>query len=126
MAYAGKININGKTYPIGSTLYGTCSTSASTAEKMTDNVTGFDRLMIGATIHLKMAFENTAESPTLNVNGTGALPIYSHGSAEPDVSTSWSSGQVISLTYDGTGWQMNDQNDLFEELTSLEIEECFQ
>lgn len=39
MAYAGNININGKTYPIGSTLYGTCSTSASTAEKMTDNVT---------------------------------------------------------------------------------------
>ena len=61
------------------THYGTCSTAAGTAAK-TVACAGFVKVT-GARICVKFAVTNTASSPTLNVNSTGAAPIYYRGSA---------------------------------------------
>lgn len=57
--------------------YGTCSTAASTTAK-TVACSNFV-LATGAEIVVKFTVTNTASSPTLNVNGTGAKPIYYRG-----------------------------------------------
>ena len=74
-------NINGMTVDgsANRTNYGTCSTAAATAAK-TVACTGF-ALVTGAEITVKFTVTNTAFSPTLNVNGTGAKAIYYRGSA---------------------------------------------
>lgn len=61
------------------THYGTCSTAAGTAAK-TVACAGFAKVT-GARICVGFAVTNTASSPTLNVNSTGAAPIYYRGSA---------------------------------------------
>ena len=57
--------------------YGVCSTAAATAEKVLtlDNFS----LEEGAVIIVKFTYSNSASNPTLNVNNTGAKPIYSYG-----------------------------------------------
>lgn len=59
--------------------YGTCSTAAATVEKAV-TCTGWE-LKTGAEITIKFTVTNTANNPTLNVNSTGAKPIYYRGSA---------------------------------------------
>lgn len=107
--YAGKLNVGGNELPIGSTLYGTCSTGASTAAKVV-TCANFDKLLTGVTIHVKFTYSNTNSSPTLNVNSTGAKTIYRYGTTKPGTTakTSWQAGAVVSFTYDGSYWQMND------------------
>lgn len=94
------------------TGYGTCSTAAATAAK-TASVTGLTALTTGATIHIKFTYGNTKASPTLNVNSLGAKAIVKWGTtaAGADVNTSWSDGAVVTFTYDGTSWVMNDHID---------------
>ena len=90
-------------------FYAGCSTVASTAAKEINNLTGFS-LRTGATIRVKFANSNTAQNPTLNVNNTGAKSIYKYGSSSAGITagSSWESGAVVTLTYDGTAWIMND------------------
>lgn len=59
--------------------YGTCSTAAATTAK-TVACSGF-ALLTGAEITVKFTVTNTASSPTLNVNSTGAKAIYYRGTA---------------------------------------------
>lgn len=59
--------------------YGPCKTAAATAAK-TVACTGFT-LEYGAMISVKFTVSNTAANPTLNVNGTGAKPIFYKGAA---------------------------------------------
>lgn len=97
--YIGKIDPgNGTEYAIGSTAYGECSTAASTANKVVD-MTGFV-LIDGATIHVTFDHENTASSPTLNVNSTGAITI-------KDDYPYWDELDTVSFTYDGSNWRIN-------------------
>lgn len=114
MSYVGKItDTSGVTGLVGSTLYGTCATGASTAAKV-GTLSDFDQLIPGVTIHLKMTNSNTASSPTLNVNSTGAKAIRRYGTTAPgnNATLSWVAGSVISFTYieeSSTGyWYMND------------------
>ena len=90
-------------------FYAGCSTAASTAAKEINDLTGFS-LRTGATIRVKFANSNTAQNPTLNVNNTGAKSIYKYGSSSAGITagSSWESGAVVTLTYDGTAWIMND------------------
>lgn len=107
--YVSRINPgNGTYYAIGSMAYGVCETAAGTAAKTVD-MTGFVPLA-GATIHVKFVNSNTASNPTLNVNSTGAFAIRRYGTTVPSntAKTSWQAGSVISLTYDGDYWIMND------------------
>lgn len=111
MSYVGKVTANGSNHPIGSTLVGACSTAASTAAKVVE-LADFDELMQNITIRVKFTNSNTASNPTLNVNNTGAIPIRTTGSYAPGTSAllSWEAGSIISFTYTGSAWQMNDYN----------------
>ena len=100
--YVGFVDVgSGDSLPIGSTLYGTCDTAGSTAAKVV-NCAAFDRLETGVTIHVKFSYENTNNSPTLNVNGTGAIAIKKNSYAEKDIGIG-----VHSFTYDGSSWQID-------------------
>lgn len=98
------LNYNSNTYPF--TLpYGVCSTAAATAAKEV-TVPNFS-LEAGAVVIVKFTYANSASSPTLNVNSTGAKPMYRYGTTAMSTSastTGWSAGAVQMFTYDGTGW----------------------
>jgi hypothetical protein len=59
--------------------YGVCSTVASTAAK-TVTVDSF-ALATGSRVLVKFSVANTAATPTLNVNNTGAISIQHRGQA---------------------------------------------
>jgi hypothetical protein len=111
MSYIGNVKVDSTTHLVGSTLYGTCSTGAGTQAKVV-TCANFDKLLTGVTIHVKFDNSNTIADPTLNVNSTGAKAIKRYGTTAPSTtaSTSWNAGQVVSFTYDGTYWMMNDFN----------------
>lgn len=95
-------------HSFGSTAYGYCETPAATAAKVVD-MTGFT-LIKGATVFIKFQYANTANSPTLNVNNTGAIAIKRYGTTAPSgtsagISGQWNAGAVIAFTYDGAYWQ---------------------
>lgn len=80
----------------------TCSTAAATAAK-TASLSNFI-LKTGAQVAVKFTYANTASSPTLNVNGTGAKSIYYHNSAIP--AAMLMAGGVYFMVYDGSRWQL--------------------
>ena len=82
--------------------YGTCSTSASEAAK-TVNCQGF-ALTGGAEITVKFTKGNTAENPTLNVNKTGAKPMYYRGAAIP--SSCLAANSTHTFRYNGTNYEL--------------------
>ena len=89
--------------------YGECSTVAGTVAKvvtLSGNVSF--TLAAGASVFVKFQNSNTAASPTLNVNGTGAKAIYRYGTTIPGTieANSWKAGSVVHLVYDGSTWQM--------------------
>lgn len=82
--------------------YGTCSTAAATAAK-TVALTGFT-LVAGARVQVKFTVTNTASSPTLNVNSTGAKAIMYRGSA---ITAGYlAANRVYEFVYDGTNWEL--------------------
>ena len=94
---------------------GTCSTAAGTAAKVAtlDDATGFS-LTTGVRIAITFANNNTATTPTLNVNNTGAKNIayrdrqnsrYSGGGATWNT---WRSDQTLILYYNGSAWVRGD------------------
>lgn len=99
---------NGTVQSLASTAYGVCTTGANVAAKVVD-MTGFN-LVDGVTVHIKFENENTATSPTLNINNTGAKSIVLYGSTatgNDDYTTGWKAGSILTLTYDGTNWVRN-------------------
>lgn len=134
MGYVAKaIGPNGTEYPIGSSLYGTCSSSADATAKVA-SVTGFDTLMTGVEVRVKMTNANTAANPTLNISSTGAKAIKIFGSTAVGntVGTSWNPGEIVSFTYDGTNWVItgflntDDIESQFTPITHPEIDEICQ
>lgn len=85
--------------------YATCTTAAAKVAKV---VTAADfTLYKGATISVKFTYRNTADKPTLNVNGTGAKHIMV-GNTLMDESLGWKAQDVVSFVYDGTYWRLTD------------------
>lgn len=87
--------------------YGECSTAAGTAAKtvtLSDSMSF--TLAAGASVFVKFANANSASNPTLAVNGTTAKAIMRYGTTAAGTSakTSWYSGTVVHLVYDGTYW----------------------
>ena len=85
--------------------YGVCSTEAGTLDK-TVEINGF-ALKEGAIVVVKFTNANSIASPTLNVSGTGAKPIYRYGTTTVSTGTTttgWIAGAVQWFIYDGTGW----------------------
>ena len=82
--------------------YGTCSTAAATAAK-TVACAGY-ALKTGAEITVKFSITNTAASPTLNVNSTGAKPIYYRGAA---ISAGYlAANRTYTFRYNGTQYDL--------------------
>lgn len=93
------VNFNGSA---AITHYGTCSTAAATAAK-TVSLTGFT-LVTGARVMIKFTVTNTAASPTLNVNSTGAKSIMYRGAA---ISAGYlAANRVYEFVYDGTNYEL--------------------
>lgn len=92
----------GDTY-IFTTPFGTCSTAAGTAAKTVATKDAKFDLEAGARIMVKFANANTAASPTLNVDSTGAKAIYYRGAA---VGAKALGAGVYEFLYNGTQWEI--------------------
>lgn len=89
------------------TTYGTCSTAAATAAKVVTLATnGAWTLKVGAIIAVKFTATNTAANPTLNVNNTGAKPVYYNTAVLTDANLSYAgyANRVHIYAYDGTNY----------------------
>lgn len=87
--------------------WGTCSTAAATAEKVI-TISGNSNwaLTAGAIIAVKFSATNTAANPTLNVNGTGAKPVWYSTAAITTSSLSYAgyANRPCFYVYDGTNF----------------------
>ena len=104
MSTIKQIKIGDQTH-IMTPAYGVCGTAAATAAK-TVTINGFE-LIEGAVVIIKFTYSNSASNPTLNVNGTGAKPMYHYGTtvlSTGTTTTGWQAGSVQVFVYDGTGW----------------------
>jgi hypothetical protein len=99
--------------------YGTCSTAAATAAKVI-TISGNTNwaLKAGAIIIIKFSNTNTANSPTFNVNGTGAKRVW-YGTAligTSSLSYAGYANRPMKFVYDGTqyifmGWSYDANSD---------------
>ena len=85
-------------------IYATCATAAATAAKVA-TCSGFT-LTTGAVVAVKFTYANTAASPTLNVNSTGAKSIAAYGTTALPINA-WAAGATVVFVYDGTQWIIN-------------------
>ena len=99
---------------------GTCDTAGDVAAKAITITNTYWQLKVGSVIGVKFAYGNSASNVTLNVNETGAYPIY-YANAEYTASSGVMAGAANRYTYymfDGSYWvwfnygtyQSNTQN----------------
>ena len=87
--------------------YGECSTAAATAAKVV-TCAAFT-LAAGSRVIVKFTVTNTAASPTLNVNSTGAKAIQYRGAA---ITAGYlAANRTYEFVYDGTSWQLVGDTD---------------
>ena len=82
--------------------FGTCTTAAATTAKAA-TVAGF-RLFTGATVSIRFSVANTAASPTLNVNGTGAKPMFSAKTNTAISRNDYIANETTDWVYNGAQW----------------------
>ena len=88
------------------TWYGTCSTAASTTDKVVTTASGDFSLEVGSIVYILFTYASCTNA-TLNVDGTGAKTIKIVGNN--NVSTyHWSLNEVVGFVYDGTYFRMLD------------------
>ena len=93
--------------------YATCDTPAAGIAKAATITPGSNfSLETGARVVVKFTYANTAATPTLNINSTGAKHIYL-GSDYILNNYYWTAGSVKEFVYDGTGWQMMETSAKF-------------
>ena len=93
------MNINGAANRVN---YGSCSTAAGTAAKTV--ACAEYALQTGGEITVKFTVTNTAKNPTLNVNSTGAKPIYYRGAA---ISASYlAANRTYTFRYNGSQYEL--------------------
>ena len=95
--------------------YYDCPTVATTAAKVV-SASGYV-LAKGGCFKVKFAHANNVGNPTLNVNGTGAKPLYWEGET-PTLYEGWKDNEVVSIYYDGTSYQAHR---IYESLKDLMI-----
>lgn len=103
-----QIKTDGTIYAIAASAYGECNTAANEQNK-TVAMTGF-KLTTGVTIHIKFINTNTTNTPTLNVNGTGAKSLIQYTGQAINAANSWHAGAILTLTYDGANWIRNEES----------------
>ena len=93
-----KLQVNGNDIGNVSTVhYGTCETAGGTAAK----TASIDGLILSTNALVAILFVNAFEAtnPTLNINGSGAKPIYLYGSAIPVGKVR--ANTILTMVYDG-------------------------
>lgn len=86
--------------------FGTCATAAGTAAKTVSITTGTFSLEAGATVAVKFTNANTAGTPTLNVNSSGAKNIFHKGAQITTGNNKALLKGVVNFIYDGTQWHI--------------------
>ena len=86
--------------------YGACSVAAGTAAKTVSVTTGTFSLEAGARVAVKFNNANTANSPTLNVNSTGAKNIFHKGVQITSGENKNLLAGTVEFIYDGTQWNL--------------------
>lgn len=86
--------------------HGVCITAADEAEK-TVSIAGTNNFLLttGAKIVVRFTKENTTANPTLNVDSTGAKPIYYQGKPL-DAEYFWGAEDIITFIYDNNYWHI--------------------
>ena len=82
--------------------FGVCSTAAESKEKVVTCV-GY-KLATGSRIEVKFSTTNTATEPTLNVNNTGAKPVFYRGAAIG--AGNLAANRVYSFVYNGAQYEL--------------------
>ena len=85
--------------------YYVCDTEGNVAAKVIPNITGYV-LSVGGSMKVKMTNANTANNTTLNINSTGAKPLYYDGK-RASATNSWKVGETVEVYYDGTNYYAN-------------------
>lgn len=85
--------------------YGNCNSSGITAAK-TVAIANYTPTN-GGSIKVVMAYKNTAEGVTLNINNTGAKQLYYDGAAV-SASNTWEDLETVEIYYDGTRYYANN------------------
>ena len=91
--------------------YFVCDTAAATAAK-TIAATGYV-LTTGGNIRIKMTNANTVDNATLNINSTGAKPLFYEGARASSTNT-WAADEVLEIYYDGTNYQAKNVSPTFK------------
>lgn len=99
MAYISKENTRTGVKPIGSNLYGTCTSSSDATTKVV-TMPDFDVLTEGISVHIYFQNENTAPTPYLKVGSTVAKPIRYNGTQDGV----WEGGSFVLFTYYQNSW----------------------
>ena len=90
--------------------YATCSTAENTKAKeavLADNQETFT-LEAGVTVYVKFTYRNHVYNPTITINGSTAKSIYAGG--YPASLNAWEAGDIVRITYDGSSWWSDRQN----------------
>ena len=91
--------------------FGVCETASGTAAKVVTVTSGAFSLSPGLRLSVRFANANTANTPTLNVNNTGANYIYYKGiKAETTTPIVESLKGIVDFIWSGTEWHMMDVN----------------
>jgi len=111
--FEGEVNIEGDVriagtltpdnigYTFEKPYFGVCETAASTAAK----VVICDEFQLKKGVHLAVQFTNanTASSPSMNVNGTGAIAICGINGYYVSANM-WTANQMVHFVYNGSWW----------------------
>ena len=88
-------------YTFDKPYFGVCETAAATQVKV---VTCDEfRLEKGTLLAVQFTYANTASSPSMNVNGTGAIAICGTNGYYVNANM-WTANQVVHFVYNGTWW----------------------
>ena len=99
------VRVDGITGP-AITRFVSCTTAQATAAKVVSVTSGTFFLESGARLLVNFANTNTASTPTLNVNGTGAKYIYYNGATLSSATTKGLLSGLVDLVYDGFKWNI--------------------
>lgn len=101
IANIGDVDVKPNSY------WGTSSTAAATAAKVVTVASAQNfKLVPGAMVTFKAPNTNTAQNPTINVNSTGAKPIFFNSAVvtTSNLNRAGQNGRPATYVYDGTNW----------------------
>lgn len=106
IAKTGEKGDTGSAGKDGKQLFAKCLTASGVVAKTaTISPTTSFSLYVGATVSVTFNESNTAANPTLNVNSTGAKPIYAFGTVLSRVYY-WVAKSTVQFVYNGSAWVM--------------------